>query len=163
MSRKQGSKVENSGEWKEGFLASLRQVPNVLRAAKAVDIARSLAYRERETNAIFAAEWDEAFAEGKAVAIEAVESKVYDLATNNSSFRHNTLRIFVLKSWKPEVYGEKSELKLKGSKAEPIQHVHGVDLSGVSEADLDLLERILTKGTSIDDTDGDRNTDTNPS
>jgi hypothetical protein len=120
MPRKVGYKSPHAGEWKPGFLLALREVPNVLRAARAVNIPRSLAYQEKGKDAEFSAAWDTALEEGQKVMVEAIESKVYDLIMNNSSFRHNVLRIFFLKSHRPEVYGDRSELKLKGSQEEPV-------------------------------------------
>jgi hypothetical protein len=120
MPRKVGYRSPNAKEWKPGFLLALREVPNVLRAARAVSIPRSLAYQERVIDPEFAQAWDRALEEGQHVMVEAIESKVYDLIMNNSSFRHNVLRIFFLKSHRPEVYGDRSELKLKGSVEEPV-------------------------------------------
>lgn len=111
-----GERVENAGEWTVGFLAALRRTPNVLRAAKAAGISRAMAYKEREADPVFRKEWDEAIAD----AIENIEAVALDLAKNRDP-KHNNLRMFVLRAHKRDVYGEKTDLTVRGSRAEPLQ------------------------------------------
>lgn len=145
MPRKVGYRSPHAKEWKPGFLLALQEVPNVLRAARLVEIPRSLAYRERSLDVEFSAAWDLALEEGQHVMVEAIESKVYDLIMNNSSFRHNVLRIFFLKSHRPEVYGDRSELKLKGSQEEPLYIAHSIDLTRLSNQEFDQLDQLVHK------------------
>ena len=137
-SRRRG-RYENTGDWKPAFLASMRKLPNALKAAKAAGVTRQAAYKERALNPEFAAQWDEAKREG----IEDVERIMMELARLRDP-KHNTIRMFMLRAHMPEVYGDRSELLLRGSREEPIHVQHGVNLKDLSMEELDLLERILS-------------------
>lgn len=116
MPRKTGSKVANSGEWKVAFIAYLRKYPNVVKAANHVGVARSLVYRERAADPAFEAAFQDAWDE----AIDAVEGVAMELARHRDP-KNNSLRLAMLKAWKSERYGDKSQVTLKGSKEEPVE------------------------------------------
>lgn len=56
--------VRTLTDWKDPFLAFLRQCPMIISAADAVGITRSTAYRTRAEDPDFARAWDDAIAEG---------------------------------------------------------------------------------------------------
>lgn len=115
MPRRVGSKVANSGEWKQAFIAYLRKYPNVVKAANHVGVARSLVYRERAADPAFEAAFQDAWDE----AIDAIEGVAMELARSRNP-KNNSLRMAMLRAHRPERYGDRSEIRLKGSKEEPL-------------------------------------------
>jgi hypothetical protein len=85
--------------WKPVFLEALRNSPNVKAACRAADIARSLAYREKAADPAFGEAWDDAIAD----AVDDLEEAAFHRARTES----DTLAIFLLKSHRRDVYGEK--------------------------------------------------------
>jgi hypothetical protein len=51
-------------DWKNAFLAALREMPVIAHAAKAVGVDRSTAWRARQADEAFAEAWDDAMEEG---------------------------------------------------------------------------------------------------
>lgn len=105
-------------DWRTPFLAALRQAPNVSGAAKAAGIDRTIAYDTYRADPAFAAAWDDAIEQSvdRAVkelyrrAIDGVEKPV-TVAGEREVIREysDTLLIFLLKSHRREVYGDKVE------------------------------------------------------
>lgn len=139
MAAKRG-RYENTGSWKKPFLAALRKYPNVRTAARMAGAWAAAVYKERGIDREFAKEMDDALAEG----VGYVEKKSFDLARNTDP-KNNNMRMFLLRAHMPEVYGDKSELLLKGSREDPLYMSHGIDLKNMSMEDLDTLDRILSK------------------
>lgn len=129
---------ENTREWQEGFLTSLRTLPNVLKACKRVGIGRTTAYEARGTDPEFAAAWDDALQDG----IDRIEQVAMQACMDND-YHRDTMRIFMLKSHRREVYGDSSNINLAGQ----LDHKHGFDLSGLSLGELEALERLIAKAT----------------
>lgn len=100
-----GTREENAGEWTAVFLDALRELPNVLKAAKAAGVSRAMAYKERETDPVFRDQWDLAWRESRAKMADEIERVALELATNRSHL-HNRLRIEMLRSLRPETYRE---------------------------------------------------------
>ena len=100
-------KYPNTGEWKEAFLAALRALPNVSKAAKKVGISRSLAYKARKEDEEFAVDWDNAWDES----LDGLEAEMFRRAKKSS----DTLLIFTLKSHRPDVYRETVRNEITGS------------------------------------------------
>ena len=105
--------------WQDVFLESLQKEPNITAAAKSAGINRSYAYEARESDAVFAAAWDEALAASvdKAEAalfgraVDGVDEPVYQGGKMVGKVRRysDTLLIFLLKSHRPQVYRERAE------------------------------------------------------
>lgn len=138
---KAGQKRENTGDWKESFLAFYSRFPNVMRAARHAGVSRAMVYKEAAGNPEFKAQFEEAKAEG----IETIEGVAMELASKNRDARHNTLRIFMLKAHKREIYGDQSEIRLKGSADEPVRVDVTAKLQPLSDDDLEALERLIDK------------------
>lgn len=139
--------MEQAGEWTVVFLAFLRKMPNVMRAAKAAGVSRAMAYKERDADPWFREQWDEAIAD----AIENIEAVALDLAKLRDP-KHNGLRMFMLKSHKREQYGDRGELMLKGSKEAPIRIEVVNRMQTLTEEEFALLERLRDKldGPAVD-------------
>ncbi len=120
--------------WQERFIISLSKNPNVTQACKTAKVGRALAYNERGRNAEFARRWDEALDEG----VETLEAEAHRRAMRQS----DTLMIFLLKAHRPEKYRDRwdGDLRLRGSVG-----IHPMDLSQLSDEDLELLEEIVGK------------------
>ncbi|MBT9467206.1 terminase [Hydrogenophaga sp.] len=56
--------INHAIDWKPAFLAALREVPVVLHGCEAAGVARTTAYRARETDSAFAEAWDDAMEAG---------------------------------------------------------------------------------------------------
>jgi hypothetical protein len=93
-------------DWKAKFLSELSLSPNVARAARAVGVARSHAYAEKQVDAEFSQAWDDVLAE----AVDDVESAVFTRARTES----DTLAIFLLKSHRPETYNRPQKVEVSG-------------------------------------------------
>lgn len=98
--------VQFTPEIKDKFLNELREVPNVTRACRALSLTRRLVYNHRRDDPDFREAWDEAIEEG----IESLE----DIATERAIRISDTLMIFLLKGYKPEVYRERQDITTKG-------------------------------------------------
>lgn len=104
---------------------------SVTRACEAVGVSRTTAYRWREEDAEFAAEWDRA----KAIGLDALEDEALRRAFEGvevpvlhhgkvvSTVRNysDTLTIFLLKGGKPEKYRERVSTELTGAGGGPVQ------------------------------------------
>lgn len=117
--------------WARGFLAVLRESANVRLACLAVEIERSTAYRLRDRDESFAAEWDEAVdeaadlleEEARRRAHEGWEEPVFGRLSGKDAGEgeigavrkySDTLLIFLLKGARPEKYRERAEVKHTG-------------------------------------------------
>jgi len=98
---------------RDKFISKLREMPNVSRAARLTVVSRSSAYRLRETDSEFAAEWDAAIEEG----VEALE----EIAMRRAKKSSDTLLIFLLKAHKPEMYREQRDLNIGGKDGDNVK------------------------------------------
>lgn len=92
--------------WRAPFLEALRTHGVISAAAKVAGISRWTVYHEKNTDPIFALEWDEALSLG----VEALEDAAKERAFKGS----DVLLIFLLKAHKPEKYRERIEQRQTG-------------------------------------------------
>lgn len=97
-----GKRNTGSADWAPAFLAHLRSTANVRASCSAASVARSVVYDRKATDEAFADEWAGAMAD----AIDDLESVAFDRAKATS----DTLLIFLLKSHRRAVYGDKVEV-----------------------------------------------------
>ncbi len=88
--------------WHRAFIRALKTCPVVSHAASVAKVTRKTAYEHYKTYPDFAADWDDALAQG----IEALEAAAFQRAQSMS----DTLTIFLLKAHKPEVYAEQKQM-----------------------------------------------------
>jgi hypothetical protein len=106
-----GTKVTDRARAK--FLERLRESPNISAAARCGGFSRTQAYRMREADAKFAAEWDEAIEES----IDALEQTAWERAGLSS----DRLTEVLLKAHRPDKYVEKRLLEHTGKDGGPVQ------------------------------------------
>jgi hypothetical protein len=97
-----GYSYPKDGEWQGTFLANLACTGNVQEASRAAGQHPANAYWYRKQNPDFAAEWDVAIESAVAV----LEAEAFRRALEYS----DQLLMFLLKSRKPSVYGNKAEI-----------------------------------------------------
>jgi hypothetical protein len=105
--------------WKILFLTALRQSPNISRAADAAGLSRQAAYKARDADPEFAADWDDALG----TALDKLEGVAYDRAIGES----DTLAIFLLKSHRPQIYGDRNRLEVSGPDGGPVEFLAAID------------------------------------
>lgn len=113
-------------DWKPAFLKALAACPDVTKAASHADVDRATAYRARQSDEAFAIAWHDAINS----ALDDVEAALIERAKDKDT----TAAIFLLKSHRRELYGERQEITHKG----------GVQLSEKSDAELRELAAALT-------------------
>ena len=96
---------EKRRDWRPTFLSVFRQTGIVLLACRAAGISRTQAYRERQRNARFAADW----ADAETDATETLEAEARRRALTTS----DTLLIFLLKARRPDVYRENIRIDVR--------------------------------------------------
>lgn len=99
MGRRPTKTTGEKDPWQARFVAALEKSPNISAAARAAGINRTYAYAHREENADFAAAWD--------AAIQKAVDELEAAAFRRGKARSDTLAIFLLKSHRAEVYGER--------------------------------------------------------
>jgi len=129
-------------DWRDGFLAALRNSANVRAACQKVGIDRRTAYRQRERDAEFAAQWDEAIQD----ACDILEAEAWTRARGGSDL----LLIFLLKAHRPEKYRETSRYEVTGAqgKAIQIEDVEQVRRARWAEI-MPTLTRLMTEGQKV--------------
>lgn len=120
-----GATPEKNGrpEWADEFLKQFTGLGTVRGACRAVKIAPSTAYRLRDRDPEFAAEWDEREEE----ATDELEEEAKRRALDGS----DTLLIFLLKSRRPNVYRERVSVE------DDREAARAKDLDRASESELD--------------------------
>lgn len=121
-------------------------------ACKAAEVGRSTAYDRRAKDPEFRQAWDEIIdattdtleREAYRRATLGVEEPIYYKGQEVGKVRRysDTLLIFLLKGRKPDVYRDRFEHT--GAGGGPIGH--RLDLSGLSDEELEVLRRIKAKG-----------------
>jgi hypothetical protein len=102
----------HSASKKEAFLAHLGVSGNISAAASAAGVDRKTPYNWREADPAFAAAWDAQCEAG----LDELEREAARRALDSS----DTLLIFLLKSKRRGVFGEKREVELTGANGGPI-------------------------------------------
>lgn len=126
-------------DWKPAFLMALAEVPVVSRACAAVGIERSTAYRARETDELFARDWDDAMEQGidKAEqeafrrAVEGTDKGVWHQGVLVGSERvySDALMALILKGRRKKIYADRTELT--GAEGGPVQQSQVIIATGV--------------------------------
>lgn len=117
-------------EKRAAFLDALREGDSVTAAAKAGGIARSTAYKWRDEDSDFAADWDDAVETGTDV--------LEDVAVQRAKDGSDTMLIFMLKGRRGWKFKERVAQEHSGS----VQHSHTVDLTNLSDEQLASLGSI---------------------
>lgn len=91
---------------KKPFIANLGGSGNVSAACAAAGISRQTAYQWRDSDPVFAAEWDAKLEEG----LDELEREAQRRAKESS----DTLLIFLLKSKRRSVFGDQSKVEHSG-------------------------------------------------
>lgn len=91
-------------EWKQNFLAALRDTGNVRLSAKHAGIDRTTAYKAYHSDEEFRRQWDSSIDD----AIDTLEG----VARQRAMATSDTLLIFLLKAHRPEKYREKYDAKV---------------------------------------------------
>lgn len=136
--------------WHATFVDSLRKTPNgtgrgnVSEAARVAGVSRTIAYRDRASDEVFAKAWDEAVAETKHVACESLQRVVFNWATIGvpvTETREKTdadgkviekttvtrterspfLAKFLMQKWMPDTYGDVTRVEQTGADGGPIE------------------------------------------
>jgi hypothetical protein len=129
--------------WAKGFLTVLRESGNVRLASESVGIERSTAYDFRNSDDVFAAEWERAQDDAADLLEQEARRRAHDgweepvfgsLGNNRGSGEIGTVRkysdtllIFLLKGAKPEKYRERNQTEHTGSVAIKVEY--GTDRS----------------------------------
>lgn len=136
MGKKPTRSTRKKGEvWKPVFLAQLNLAPNVAAACRAANIDRTTAYSHKQDDPEFSAAWDQALelsldeAEGELHrrAVLGYEKPVYqggELVGHLQEYS-DTLLIFMLKSRRRPIYGERLaiEIDLTGATDEQLRRI----------------------------------------
>ena len=115
-----------AGEWKDVFVQALARAPIVSVAARIAGVTRARALEARAADAEFARRWDAAMEEGTdEIEAAAFRSAVYgeekpvyhqgEIKGWTVEYSH-AMRSILLKSRRPDVYGDKEEAKEQGPK-----------------------------------------------
>jgi hypothetical protein len=124
-------------DWRWVFLDSLAKTACVTLACMAAGVSRTTAYSHRSRFPKFRQKWDEAIEVG----IELLEAHVRSRAFDPKDPASHVLAIFLLKSYKPEVYRENGHLMPPAT----TEALEAVDLTRLSDADLAALHGIASK------------------
>lgn len=131
---------------RERFLALLSQGSTVAFACVGVGVSRNTAYAHRECDPAFAAAWSEASEAGTQAmeqeayrrAVQGVEEPVFWKGQPVGAVRRysDVLLIFLLKSRRPEVYRERTEVAVRTPPVDPAQ---------LTDEELDAIHNIIQK------------------
>lgn len=135
------------------FLGELRKSPNVARAASVGGFSRTLAYYWRNLHVDFRDAWDAAIEESTDALVGESYRRAYE-GTSKPVFYQgvecgaiqefsDTLAIFLLKAHRRNVYGER--VALTGENGGPIETKTKLDLSGVTDEQLEALAALLQR------------------
>jgi hypothetical protein len=120
---KRAPRAPQKKDWAPRFLEVLRECPDVSKAAAAVGIQRSTAYRRRQADEDFALAWSDAHA----VSLDELEAALFRRAKDTDT----TAAIFLLKSHRPDIYRENVKVEHSGSVK--------TDLSALSTEELQAI------------------------
>jgi hypothetical protein len=110
--RRPAAKKRSAGEWQPAFLATLANCGIVRYSCAQAGVGRVAAYNARDRDPQFAAAWDEAIedaCDGLALA-----------ARKRALEASDVLLIFLLKSYKPEVYADRFRHEHGGTGGRPL-------------------------------------------
>lgn len=124
---------------KKAFLISFAKCGNISQSAKDAKIDRITVYDWKRDDPEFLAAYEHAEED----AADALEEEARRRAIKGSDL----LLIFMLKGAKPEKYRERGSYEHTGPNRGPIQ-VQRIDLTKLSDEELDTLDRLVDKGTT---------------
>lgn len=101
---------------REIFLKALSELPTVARASEAAGIPKTIAYRWRKEDPLFARAWDDALESGVDRMEQAVMQRVIDGKCTD------ILAIFMLKSWRRDRYSDRAQLEITGNAGIIVEH-----------------------------------------
>jgi hypothetical protein len=96
------ARARDTGRWRAKFLRALREVPSIKHACMVAKIDRATVYRHREQDEQFAEQWRDAIQ----ASVDELEHKAFQMALDGDP----SLVTFMLRSHKPEVYGDRSRV-----------------------------------------------------
>jgi hypothetical protein len=129
----------HAGDWKRAFLETLRNCGIVRVACQQAGIARRVAYRAKERDQKFAAEWADALDE----ACDLLEAIAQQRAKESS----DTLLIFLLKAHRPEKYRERHDVRHSGAVAR-VQFDWDALAEELDQAEVDSVEKRIAENLS---------------
>lgn len=121
--------------WQERFLQALADIPNVTYAAEKARITVQTAYRHRNKNPVFAAQWQQAAMDGVEKLEKAAWQRARDGVARGVWMRDakgrirkvetvydypESLTMFLLRAHKPDTYKEKLQTEITGAGGAPI-------------------------------------------
>jgi hypothetical protein len=109
-------------EKEQQVLDALREKPMYTSAARKARVTRQTLYNWRMANPDFAERCEQARAEG----FDALEDALVTRGLKSDT----TAAIFLLKSWRPERYGDKAQLAITGKDGAPLVIMFGQDDKG---------------------------------
>ena len=142
---------------KEGkFLAALAETGNVTKACGIAKIGRMTVYDWRDGDEYFTTRWEKALDKGADALEDEATRRAHDGVEEPVYFKgevvghvqkySDTLLIFLLKGRRPEKY--KDRFEHSGKAGDPLRIEHSsreIDLSGLSEKELAVLDGLLEK------------------
>jgi hypothetical protein len=108
--RRRTTRTTRKKDWAPDFLKALAEHPDVSRAAAAVGIQRSTAYRRRLADEDFAVAWADALDKS----LDQLEAALFKRAIDTDT----TAAIFLLKSHRPQTYRENVKVEHTGHMAQ---------------------------------------------
>jgi hypothetical protein len=106
------AKKRSAGEWKPAFLATLADCGVVRYSCGRAGVSRKVAYATRDREPEFAQAWADALEDACDALALVARKRALDLS--------DTLLIFLLKSHKPEVYGDRFKHEHSGAGGRPL-------------------------------------------
>lgn len=122
---------KKAADWKPAFIAALEACPDVSAAARHAGIGRRTAYDARQRDETFALQWADAINS----ALDDVESALIERAKDKDT----TAAIFLLKSHRPAIYGDRQEIKHSGSLSQDLTMKSDAELREIANS---LAERM---------------------
>lgn len=114
MTKATGAAKASREEWTRVFLRMLRATANIRQSCDAAGIQRSTAYRFREANEAFAAEWDEA--------VDDAIDELVKVARERALAGSDDLMKFLLAAARPHIFSRRhQELRLTSDIASPVK------------------------------------------
>jgi hypothetical protein len=125
------TRAGNAG-WRERFIASLIECPNVAYACEKAGVGREVPYEWRKKDAKFAEQWERALKHGIETAAAMGWKRAYKMS--------DTMLIFLLKTHDPEKYGDRLRTEHTGKGGGPVEIANATQqLMSMSTAELEEL------------------------
>lgn len=122
---KRATRATPKRDWRPTFLEALAQHPDVSKACATAGINRTTAYRARQADEDFAIAWSDAHAKS----LDELEAALFARAVDSDT----TAAIFLLKSHRPDVYGDRQRIEHSGSIKTDLQSMSVEDLQALAD------------------------------